>query len=256
MHADVEVKLRALRESVYKWLNVYHRGQARNFDPKDVQDLFSRYESLSSSLRTKYPSYFADLPTHKAELSGTMDFEGRGIIHRKYLEILLIDIGNCLDILSGITTANVSNVKVTREGVFFAGQSFDAVQLIADIVSTAKQSIMIVDNYVNDKVLSLMTAKASGVEVKIITREVSPALRTKAVEFNKQYGGLDIRTSREFHDRFVVVDDTDCYHFGASIKDLGVKGFMFSRIEEPDIAASLHSKLSQEWARSKPEVEP
>lgn len=99
-------------------------------------------------------------------------------------------------------TVKTSNMKITREGLFFSGQVFDAVQLVADIFSSAKQSIMIVDSYIDGKVLSLMTAKESQVMVKIITRYVSPALRTKADEFNKQCGGLYIRLSREFHDRF------------------------------------------------------
>lgn len=89
-----------------------------------------------------------------------------------------------------------------------------------------------------------------------MTKKVSPVLKTKAAEFNKQYGGLYIRTSKEFHDRFVIIDNTDFYHFGASIKDLGNKGFMFSRIEEPEIIKNLSSKLSQEWEKAKPEVEP
>jgi len=253
---DVETKLYALRKNVDQWLNAYHYGRARYFDPKDIYDLFSRFNSYSNFLRSKYLSYFTDLPIRKVELSGTTDFEGRGYIHRKFLEILLMDIDYCLNVLSKMTTIKAQNMKITHEGVFFSGQVFDAIQPIADIISTASQSIMIVDSYINKKVLSLMTEKSSNVQVRVITKKVSPALRANATEFNKQYGGLYIRTSKEFHDRFVVVDGIDYYHFGASIKDLGNKGFMFSRIEEPEIIKSLSSKLSQEWKKAKPEVEP
>lgn len=256
MQDDVETKLSALRKNVHQWLHTYHYGKATYFDPKEVYDLFARYKSLTNYLRSRHQSYFEDLPIRKVEPSRTTDFEGRGYIHRKFLEILLMDIDYCLSILSKMTIVNIPKMKVTREGLFFSGQYFDAVQLIADIISSARQSIMIVDNYLNEKVLNLMTAKGSSVEVKIITRKVWPAFKTKAVEFNKQYGGLHIRSSKEFHDRFVVIDGTDFYHFGASIKDLGNKGFMFSRIEEPEITKSLSSRLSQEWAKAKPEVEP
>jgi len=239
INVDFENKLSALRENVDAWLNVYHDGQASYFDPKDVSDVFSRYESL-----------------RQVELSGTSDFKGRGYIHRKRLEVLLMDINYCLNILSRTTTVNVPKMKVTREGLFFSGQYFDAVQATADILSNAKQSIVIVDNYVNEKVLSLLTTKNSSVEVRILTKEISPALRTTANEFNKQYGGLHIRTSAQFHDRFVVIDGNDFYHFGASIKDLGKRGFMFSRIEEPETTRSLYIRLSEEWEKAKAEVQP
>lgn len=253
---DFENKLSALRKNVDQWLHVFHHGQAINFDPKDVSDLFSRYQSLSNPLRSMYPSYFDDLPIRHIELSGTNDFEGRGYVHRKRLEVLLMDIDYCLNILSRTTAVNVPKMKVTREGLFFSGQYFDAVQAIADILSNARQSIMIVDNWVNEKVLSLLTAKKPSVDVKILTKEISPALGTTANEFNKQYGGLHIRTSAQFHDRFVVIDGNDFYHFGASIKDLGKKGFMFSRIEEPEITKSLSKRLSEEWEKAKAEIQP
>lgn len=104
MQDDVETKLSALRKNVNHWLYRYHYGRASNFDPKDVADLFERYGSYCRSLKTRYPSYFEDLPIHDVETSGTSDFQGRGYIHRKFLEILLMDIDNCLAILSKITT--------------------------------------------------------------------------------------------------------------------------------------------------------
>lgn len=139
-------------------------------------------------------------------------------------------------------------MKVTREGVFFAGQYYDAFQRVAEIISGARRSLTIIDAYIDDKVLGILSSKESAVTVSVLTSKVSPALQTAALNFNKQYGGLVIRTSRAFHDRFVVVDDSDFYHFGASIKDLGNRGFMFSLIEEPDVIESLRRKFSQEWA--------
>jgi hypothetical protein len=77
-------------------------------------------------------------------------------------------------------------------------------------------------------------------------------LKTAAEAFNRQYGGLETRMSRAFHDRFVFVDETDFYHFGASLKDLGNRGCMFSRIEEQDVIDALQSKWTQEWAKATP----
>jgi hypothetical protein len=70
--------------------------------------------------------------------------------------------------------------------------------------------------------------------------------------FKTQYGGLDVLRSTAFHDRFVFVDGTTCYHFGASLKDLGKKGFMFSRIEEPSVLAAIRKQFEDEWAKAAP----
>ena len=147
-----------------------------------------------------------------------------------------------------------TTIEVTREGVFFAGQYFDALQRFREILSRAQRSVVIIDGYLNDDVLSLLTSKGTAVEVNILTKTLLPALHTAAKAFNKQYGKLSIRISQAFHDRFLIIDDNDFYHFGASIKDLGHRGFMFSRIEEPEVIDALRAKWTQEWAASKVEV--
>jgi hypothetical protein len=165
-----------------------------------------------------------------------------------------MDIDYCLRILSELTTVDIPSMKVTREGVFFSGQYFDAIQRVGELLSNAQQSIIIIDGYIDQKVLDLMTVKKANVDVKILTKDITPALRTAAVAFKKQYGGLSIRRSSVFHDRFIIVDDTDFYHFGASIKDLGNRGFMFSRIEEPQIVKSLLANFAQEWGKAQVEL--
>jgi hypothetical protein len=75
-----------------------------------------------------------------------------------------------------------------------------------------------------------------------------------ATDFNRPYGRLSIRTSSAFHDRFIIIDDKDFYHFGASIKDLGNRGFMFSRIEEPELMKILLGNFQVEWSKAKIEV--
>jgi hypothetical protein len=117
-------------------------------------------------------------------------------------------------------------------------------------LSQAKQSVSIIDGYMNEDVLDVLTRKADTVEVNVLTRSVSPSLLAAAHAFNKQYGRLSIRTSPAFHDRFVIIDDHDFYHFGASIKDLGHRGFMFSLIEEPAVIDALRSEWRNEWAKA------
>jgi hypothetical protein len=241
------IKLQGLEKHVQEWLHTFHGGKANNFDPRDVADLFARYESISKSLRSEYPLYFSELPVREVKSSGTTDFEGRGYIKRSALEILLMDIGWCLNALLGMSIYSESPVKATREGLFFAGQYYDAIRWVGDIILKAQREIIVVDGYVDTKTLDLLSAKKPEVEAKILTKDVSAALKAAAMEFNKQYGRLQIRESSAFHDRFIVVDQTDFYHLGASVKNLGNRGFMFSRIEEPEIIKAFSEGFAKEW---------
>jgi hypothetical protein len=147
--------------------------------------------------------------------------------------------------------------RATSEGIFFAGQQFDALKLVADLLSQARNTITIIDGYIGEQLLDLLTTKPPAVDVKILTkaRSASAALVAKAAAFNRQYGNLSVRTSEAFHDRFLILDDHDFYHFGASMDQrLGRRGFMFSRVEEPDVVNALRAKLAQEWAGSRVSV--
>jgi hypothetical protein len=147
-----------------------------------------------------------------------------------------------------------ASVKVGREGVFFAGQTFDALYRASQIFCDATSNIKVVDGYIGEDLLNLITKKQAGVTVEMLTKPLSPSLATMCRAFNQQYGGLSVRSSSAFHDRFVILDDRDFYHFGASIKDAGKRGFMFSLIEEPEIIKALQKKLQHEWANATVEI--
>ncbi len=250
------IKLNALKENVRFWLYTFHGGDAGYFDSGILGDLFSRAKEIFDKLRSEKPSYFADLPVRDEKASETTDFQGRGYFYRYQLETLLSDIEYCMNILSGLTSVDIPSMKFTREGIFFAGQYYDSIQRVGEILSMAKRSIVIIDAYFDQKALALLTAKSSAVEVKILTKNVELALKTEATAFNKQYGKLSVRKSPAFHDRFIVIDDSDFYHFGTSFdKHIGNRGFMFSRIEEPEIINSLRQKFTQEWDAAQVEVQ-
>ena len=144
-------------------------------------------------------------------------------------------------------------VDVTRQGVFFAGQTFDALSLAARIFATAKVRILLIDGYIGADTLNILPT--TGIQVDILTKPpISAQIKTLCQAFKAQYSSLTVKTSSGFHDRFVVIDNAAVYHFGASIKDLGKKTFMFSLIEEPDILATLHAKLGTEWGNATIEV--
>jgi hypothetical protein len=240
-------KLKALNTTVIEALN-----GGNYYDPAVYLELFDRYAPLRDSLRSQDPALFDDVPVReKPKPSNTTDFEGRGYISKHHIEHLWLDIQYCLEVFANFPVVEVPTVTITKAGIFFAGQYFDALQKVVEILNQAHTSIVIIDGYIDGNVLNLLTTKGKGVEVKILTKEVSSAVQTVANAFKQQYGGLQIRTSQAFHDRFVIIDDNDYYHFGASIKNLGNRGFMFSKIEEPTIIKALSAQWTQEWQNAK-----
>ena len=115
------------------------------------------------------------------------------------------------------------------EGVFYDGQIFDAYVFAADLIKSAKTSIVLIDNYVDESVLTFLSKRIEGVSARVITRRVSEALRLDVEKHNQQYAPIMIEENPRYHDRFLIIDDT-VYHLGASLKDLGKKLFAFSRM--------------------------
>lgn len=118
-----------------------------------------------------------------------------------------------------------------KQGIFFDGQIFDAHKFISDLIRKAEKSILLIDNYVDDSVLSLFTKRKKDVNVTIFTANLSKALITDLKKFNAQYPKIEVKEFNHSHDRFMIIDDEDVYHFGASLKDLGKKWFAFSKFE-------------------------
>lgn len=119
-----------------------------------------------------------------------------------------------------------------KEGILFDGQIFDAYVFVCDLIRRAKKRIILIDNYVDETVLTLLDKRADGVNAKIYTKRPDRMLRLDIRRHNDQYSQIDIRITSNIHDRFMVIDDI-LYHIGASIKDLGKKLFAFSKMEMP-----------------------
>ena len=117
------------------------------------------------------------------------------------------------------------------EGVFYDGQLFDAYKFVADLIRTATTSLILIDNYIDDTVLTLFTKRIPGVTVTIYTAQISKQLSLDLQRHNSQYEPIDIRQFNQSHDRFLIIDEKELYHIGASLKDLGKKWFAFSRIQ-------------------------
>ena len=137
--------------------------------------------------------------------------------------------------LNEILKAIESKQLQPKQGIFFNGQVFDAWLFISDLIKKAKQCIILIDNYVDETVLSLFAKKKKAVSVDIYTKNISRALNEDAQKFNAQYGGLTLHKFSASHDRFLLIDKTNVYHIGASIKDLGKKWFAFSKMEKDSL---------------------
>jgi prophage antirepressor-like protein len=117
-----------------------------------------------------------------------------------------------------------------KQGIFYDGEVFDAYVFVAGLVKSAKKSIVLIDNYVDESVLTLFS-KNADIEVTIYTKSISKQLKLDLKKYNAQHKPISIKTFTESHDRFLIVDGKVVYHFGASLKDLGKKWFAFSRFE-------------------------
>lgn len=117
-----------------------------------------------------------------------------------------------------------------NEGVFYEGQVFDAYVLVCDIVKTAKKSIVLIDNYIDESVLTLLTKRQKGVSATIFTKSISKQLELDIKKHNQQYPAINVKAFTKSHDRFLIIDNEIVYHIGASIKDLGKNWVAFSKM--------------------------
>jgi hypothetical protein len=119
-----------------------------------------------------------------------------------------------------------------KQGIFFDGQIFDAHKFVSRLIRKAEKSILLIDNYIDDTVLSLFTKRKKNVTVTIYTKDISKALSLDIQKFNSQYQPVEVKIFKDSHDRFMIIDNDDVYHFGASLKDLGKKWFAFSKFDK------------------------
>ena len=161
-------------------------------------------------------------------------FDQRLELHAKTLaehELLLIEHSKKIDFFVRTSLPPV-------EGIFFDGQIYDAYTFVADLVRKAQRRIVLIDNYIDDTVLTLLDKRSAGVDATIYTGRISQQLQLDIVKHNSQYPTIDVRTFTKAHDRFLIIDNA-VYLIGASIKDLGKKWFGFTMLENTDAVELL-----------------
>ena len=122
------------------------------------------------------------------------------------------------------------NLKPDK-GIFFDGEIFDAYTFVSEIIRKADNSIILIDNYIDDSILTLFSKKRENVKITIYTKEISKQLQLDITKFNAQYPTIEAKILKDSHDRFLIIDETELYHIGASLKDLAKKWFAFSKMD-------------------------
>ena len=136
---------------------------------------------------------------------------------------------------------NALETEKPKQGIFFDGQIFDSHKFVSDLIRSAEKSIILIDNYIDDSVLTLFTKKNNNVSVIIYTKNLTKQLKLDLDKYNSQYSEIEVKKFNNSHDRFMIIDNKDVYHIGASLKDLGKKWFAFSKFEKE--AAKMLEKV-------------
>jgi len=126
----------------------------------------------------------------------------------------------------------LENKNITpSQGIFYNGQIYDAYSFLLDLIKNTKKDIIIIDNYCDDSILTLVS-KNKNISITIITAKVSKQFRLDIDKYNSQYSNLTVKINKNYHDRFLIIDKNEVYHIGASLKDLGKKIFAFNKIDK------------------------
>lgn len=138
----------------------------------------------------------------------------------------------------------LENNELPQRGVYFDGQVFDAYQFVNDVIKNAKLSIILIDNYIDDSVLTLFSKRKKNVTATIYTASISKQFRLDLEKHNAQYPEVKAELFKQSHDRFLIIDGKELYHIGASLKDLGKKWFAFSKMDS--LCKDVLSKIKKE----------
>ena len=137
----------------------------------------------------------------------------------------------------------MANNTEVKQNIFFDGQIYDAFRFIVSIIQKANKELILIDNYVDVNTLNILCKKNKGVDINILTAGKGGLSVKDITKFNAQYPKLSVKTTTDFHDRFLIIDKTGVYHIGASIKDTGKKSFGITKIEDKDLIQSLINKV-------------
>ncbi len=133
----------------------------------------------------------------------------------------------------------IKSAELPTQGVFFDGQIFDAYEFVSKIIRSATKIIILIDNYVDENTLTHLSKKGENVKARLFTKSTNKQLRLDIKKANEQYGNFEVKKFNKSHDRFLIIDNKEVYHLGASLKDLGNKWFAFSKMDKSSVETIL-----------------
>ena len=134
----------------------------------------------------------------------------------------------------------IKTKELPTQGIFFDGQIFDAYEFTSKIIRSAQKSIILIDNYINESTFVHLSKKKKGVQVSLLCKNINTQLKLDIQKANEQYGDFEQKTFSKSHERFLIIDNSEVFHLGASLKDLGKKWFAFSKMDKTSVEAILN----------------
>lgn len=263
---DSEVKLEVRLENETVWLSIDEMSQLFGRDNsvigKHIRNVFKEGELMKESVWAKFAYTASDGKSYQVDyynldviisvgyrvksVRGTQFRQWANMVLKEYLlkgysvnhrleqmDTRLQKHDKQIEYLTDKIDFFVRTSLPPVEGIFYDGQLFDAYKFATDLIRTAKKSILLIDNYVDESVLLMLSKRNNGVKADIYTQTISSRLQLDLNRHNSQYPPIKIHAYKKSHDRFLIIDGTDVYHIGASLKDLGKKMFAFSKLEIP-----------------------
>ena len=238
---DDEIKLEVRLEEETVWLN---RQQMAELFARDVKTIGKhvnnalKEELAGIPVVAKFATTAADGKTYQVEYYN-LDMilsVGYRVKSRDTMEQVRVPIGEVAAHIEEKIDFFVRTSLPPVEGVFCDGQIFDAYKFAVDLIRSARKSILLIDNYVDESVLLMLSKRRPGVTADVYTAAIGRGLQLDARKLAEQYPRVALHTYKKSHDRFLILDRTDVYHIGASLKDLGKKIFAFSKLDIPATA--------------------
>jgi len=232
--ANVSEHIKAIFESgeldrdatVRKFRTVQKEGGrevSRNLEHYDLDVVISVGYRVNSLRATRFRQWATSVL--KRYISNGYAINSEKITHQRFKEL-----ESDVALLKSKVNLLADKALKPSQGIFFDGQIFDAYVFVADLIKSAKKEIILIDNYIDESVLTLFS-KNQTIDVTIYTQSISKQLRLDLQKYNAQYRPIEIKRFSDAHDRFMIIDGVDIYHIGASLKDLGKKWFAFSRMD-------------------------
>ena len=272
---DNEVRLEVRLENETVWLSIEEMSQLFGRDisviGKHIRNIFKEGELLKESVWAKFAYTASDSKTYQVDyynldviisvgyrvksLRGTQFRQWANKVLKEYLlkgysmnqrllqlerqaDARFMEHDRRLDNIDKKIDFFVRSSLPPVEGIFYDGQIFDAYKFASDLIRSAKKSILLIDNYIDESVLMMLSKRNAGVKADIYTQVVSRRLQLDLQKHNSQYPPIEVHVCKKCHDRFLIIDDAEVYHIGASMKDLGKKMFAFSKLSIPASAVT------------------